>query len=105
MSLPLKLQSVKKKRFYFPNKTVYIFQGIEIKEGEQGEILWRNCGYKGTGRITKYDTQFGEMTSDDMGEFGGVLYTPFGNIDGNFVMYLILRIRCMQCIVWRICYR
>ena len=74
----------KKKRFYFPNKTVYIFQGIEIKESEQGEILWRNCGYKCTDRVTKYDTQFGEMTSDDMGEFGGVLYTPFGNIDGNF---------------------
>mgnify|MGYP003209557760 CR=1 FL=1 len=74
----------KKKTFYFPNKTVYIFQRIEIKESEQGKILWRNCEYKGTDRITKYDTQFGEMTSDDRGEFGGVLYTPFGNIDGNF---------------------
>lgn len=74
----------KKKRFYFPNKTVYIFQGIEIKESEQGEILWRRCGHKGTDSRMKYNTQFGEMISDDMGEFGGQLYTPFRTIYGNF---------------------
>ena len=74
----------KKKRFYFPDKTVYIFQGIEIKESEQGEILWRRCGHKSTGSRMKYNTQFGEMISDDMGEFGGQLYTPFRTIYGNF---------------------
>lgn len=74
----------KKKRFYFPDKTVYIFQGIEIKESEQGEILWRRCGHKSTDSRMKYNTQFGEMISDDMGEFGGQLYTPFRTIYGNF---------------------
>lgn len=58
---------------------------LEIKE-ENNEVVWRRMNtWQKEERLKEYKTGLGLFTSNDRGEFGGELITPYAQLDGNFV--------------------
>lgn len=52
---------------------------------ENNEVVWRrDDSLRNSESLKEYETCYGMFVSDDRGEFGGILKTPFVVLDGNF---------------------
>ena len=64
---------------------IQILEFMELKLSEDGSVLWCKSGDKQTWENPKvFETQFGKFVSDNQGEFGGQLQTPYSVVSGNF---------------------
>lgn len=64
---------------------IQILEFIELRLSEDDSVLWCKNGDKQTWENPKvFETQFGKFVSDNQGEFGGQLQTPYSVVGGNF---------------------
>ncbi|MGN1168282.1 MAG: hypothetical protein ACI4S2_17850 [Lachnospiraceae bacterium] len=68
------------------NKVIFEYEPIEIRRLENDTIQWRRIERDNyIPHPERFDTSVGCFISDDQGEFGGWMKTPFGSMNGNFV--------------------
>ena len=83
---------------------IQIPEFMELKLSEDGSVLWCKSGDKQTWENPRvFETQFGKFVSDNQGEFGGQLQTPYSVVGGNFRDVFDYKDKYMQLIVWSTC--